>query len=231
MSAYIFILCPPFSGSTLLWRLVATSGAVSALPREGQFISEVKGIMRRDPWNAEAKLPWKEIKAVWDGYWDLAKPLLVEKSPPNLLRAGDIAAHFSPVYFLLMVRNPYAHCEGMIRRGLGTATEAAEFAVYCMRRQADNAERLSNVLSFSYEDLVAHPASVSERIQTFIPDIGPLQHGQRFTLPSIDGVVTRGIEDLNEKKISNLSASERIDITRVLRNNADVLRYWGYEYV
>lgn len=103
MNSYVFILCPPYCGSTLLWKLVLTSTVVSALPSEGQFLPEVKEIMRQDPWNVNVKLPWVKIKEVWDGYWDHNKLLLLEKSPPNLIRAKEIEQHFNPVYFLLKV--------------------------------------------------------------------------------------------------------------------------------
>ena len=51
--------------------------------RKGQFIAEVTDIMRMDPWDEDLSLPWKKIKAVWDGYWDHQKTYLLEKSPPH----------------------------------------------------------------------------------------------------------------------------------------------------
>ncbi len=32
MPSYLFVLCPPYSGSTLLWKLLSTSQNVSSLP-------------------------------------------------------------------------------------------------------------------------------------------------------------------------------------------------------
>jgi len=230
MNSYLFILCPPYSGSTVLWKLVGTSDAVSSLPSEGQFLPEVKDVMRQAPWNPDVKLPWKRIKDVWDGYWDHDKPLLVEKSPPHIIRTGEILEHFSPVYFLLMVRNPYAHCEGLMRRNQVNAQEAAKFTVRCLRKQAENASRLNNILCFTYEELVASPESISGKIQSSIPQIGDLKPTQSFEVRSIDGVVKRGIVDLNRKKINNLSASDLKEINEVLKSNADVMNHWGYEY-
>ncbi len=228
--SYIFILCPPYSGSTVLWKLVSTSNAVSALPREGQFLPEVKEVMRQDPWNPGVEFPWKEIKEVWNKYWNQDKPLLVEKSPPHIIHTAAIVEHFSPVYFLLMVRNPYAHCEGLIRRSNMKARDAAIFTVRCLRRQAENAEKLNSILCFTYEELVENPESISRRIQSFIPKMGELKHTQSFKVPSIDGNLERGIVDLNTKKIQNLSVNHLKQINSVLRENADVMNYWGYEY-
>ena len=230
MSSYVFILCPPYCGSTLLWKIVSTSSAVSSLPCEGQFIPEVKEIMRQDPWNPAVKLPWKEIKEIWDGYWDQDKSLLIEKSPPHIIRTSEIVEYFSPDYFLLMVRNPYAQCEGLIRRGNWNAQKAAELAVGCLRQQAENAEKLNNILCLTYEELVGNPELISQKIQAFIPQIGVLNHTQSFKVHSIDGDVERGIVDLNKKKINNLSLNDLKQINKVFKRNTDVLDYWGYKY-
>ena len=230
MNSYVFILCPPYSGSTILWKLVSTSNAVSALPREGQFLPEVKEVMRRKPWNPAVKLPWKKIKAVWDSYWNRDKPLLVEKSPPHLIRTSEILEHFSPVYFLIMVRNPYAHCESLIRRNNWNAEKAAEFAVRCMKHQAENVDTLDNSLYFTYEELARNPEDICRRIQSLIPQIGELRHDQRFRVKAMDGVMEKGIVDLNKKKINNLSYSDLKQINKILMRNPDVMGYWGYEY-
>lgn len=230
MNSYLFILCPPYSGSTVLWKLVSTSEAVSALPDEGQFLPEVKEVMRQNAWDPDLKLPWRMIKEVWDGYWDLDRPLLVEKSPPNLLRTDEIIEYFSPIYFLLMVRNPYAHCEGLMRRNKWNAQKAAQFAVRCLRLQAENVNKLNNVLSFTYEELVENPESLSKRIQSFIPQIGELKYGESFKIHSVDGTVERGIVDLNQRKIHNLSINDLKQINDVLKANADIMDFWGYKY-
>ena len=136
--AYIFILCPPYAGSTVLWQLISTAQNVSPLPDEGEVLPEIKDIMRAKPWDSECSLPWKTIKDVWEQYWDHTKPFFIEKSPPNLIRTQAILKHFDPAYFIIMVRNPYAHCEGLMRRNGDTAKHAAEFSAYCLRKQAEN---------------------------------------------------------------------------------------------
>lgn len=230
MNSYIFILCPPFCGSTILWKLVSTSSTVSTLPCEGQFIPEVEKIMRKDPWNSDQKLPWGEIKNTWNNYWNQDKPFFLEKSPPNIIRASEIAEYFHPVNFLIMVRNPYAHCEGLIRRRNYDAQGAAEFTVHCLKQQARNAEELKNTLCFTYEELAGDPKSVSQKIQFFLPQIGALGHNQKFKTRSIDGKISRGIVDLNQKKIHNLSITDLKKINAILKRNSNVMNYWGYKY-
>ncbi len=231
---YVFILCPPFSGSTLLWKLISTSTAVSIHPREGQALPETKKIFRDHKWNADAELPWKEIKSIWEGYWNHDKPLLIEKSPPHIIRADDIARHFQPSSFIVMVRNPYAHCEGLMRRNHAqtgaNAHKAAEFTIRCLKQQAENSRKLRNVLSFTYEELVASPKSVCSRITSFLPQIGQLDCSQEFKIHSIDGRIKRGIVNLNKKKIHNLSVSDLKQINQVFMKNADIMDFWGYEF-
>ncbi|MCA8949212.1 MAG: sulfotransferase [Planctomycetes bacterium] len=228
---YLFVLCPPYSGSTLLWNLVSTSEAVSALPTEGQFLPEVAELMRHEPWNRDRELPWPRIKAVWDAHWDHRKSVLVEKSPPNIIRTADIVAHFQPVAFLVMVRDPYAHCEGLMRRNGWSPELAAEFAVRCLEQQDRNARELAPALRITYEQLAGDPDATARRIEAFLPRLGRLDTGRRFRIHAVDGYVERGIEDLNATKIARLSTAERDAITTVLRRVPEAMRVWGYDYL
>ena len=138
MRIYLFVLCPPYSGSTVLWKLLSTSPKVSALPREGQFLNTVKNIMRKNPWNPQRTFPWNVIKSKWEEVWDCSKPILLEKSPPNIIRAFEIEKVFSPAYFIAMIRNPYAFCEGFSRRNSTSMEDAAKFWVKCAEYQIKN---------------------------------------------------------------------------------------------
>lgn len=231
MSLHLFILCPPFSGSTVLWKLISTSAQVSALPNEGQFLPEVADQMRNDPWNPTKRFDWERIKQVWDAYWDHRKAVLLEKSPPNLLRSREIARFFQPLRFVIMVRNPYAHCEGLMRRlGWDPAT-AARFAMNCLELQQDNAARYGeSSLSFTYEALVADPKAMAQAIQRFVPELGPLRHDSEFEVHFMGGVETRPIVDLNQKKLVRLSRRELGLINGVFSQHAPTMQYWGYEY-
>ncbi len=217
---YVFVLCPPFCGSTLLWKILCSSPSVAQLPNEGQFLPEVKEYLREDPWGA-MDLPWERIKAVWELHWDQTKPLKLEKSPPNLIRVVELQAHFAPVKFIVMVRNPYAQIEGLLRRG-GDIGRATRFAMRCLRVQMNNAE-LHNSFVLTYEQLVSSTDGVCRSIEAFLPELGPLQHQQQF---SIKGQ-TRAIVDLNTRQILRLSTSTLRTINEHI--DPEVLAYWGYE--
>ena len=104
---YLFILCPPFCGSTLLNELLSTSYYVSSNnnigTREGQTLPETNDIMFNNRWDKKKTLPWGEIKKIWRNYWDLSKPILLEKSTTNIMRLENIKHHFRPASFLSLI--------------------------------------------------------------------------------------------------------------------------------
>jgi len=228
MSSHLFVLCPPYSGSTVLWKLLSTSAHVSALPDEGQFLPELREIMRARPWDAGHALPWPEIKRVWESYWDRGKPVWLEKSPPNLIRTGDILAHFQPAKFIIMVRNPYAQSEGLVRRNHWSLAKAANFSLMCLRRQRENARTLEDATVLTYEALVQDPAAACAQLTAFMPALGELDSGASFAVHSIDGTVERPITDLNARKIAALGAEGITALNAVFEPQRATLEDWGY---
>ena len=229
MNRYLFILCPPYSGSTLLWKLIGTSPNVSLLPNEGQFLPELRPIMRKTPWE-ETVLPWAQIKSVWHGYWDEEKPILVEKSPSHLIRTKDLVEHFQPISFVIMVRDPYAHCEGMMRHHAWDVQTAVEFVAMTLQSQMNNAKKLENSIRFTYEVFTQEPARISEELSKFLPELGELDYKAEFKIHAVDGKVVRPITNLNQQKIVRLSYRQLRMINKVLKNYSKAMEYWGYEY-
>jgi len=229
MSFYLFVLCPPYSGSTVLWKLLSTSGNVSALPDEGQFLPELKEIMRERPWDSGHTLPWPEIKRVWESYWDRDKPVWLEKSPPNLIRTRDILAHFQPAKFVIMVRNPYAQSEGLMRRNNWTAAKAANFSLMCLRRQRENARELENATVLTYESLVRDPAGACAQLAGFMPELNDMDATASFEVHSIDGTVDRPLTDLNAKKIAALGRDTIAVLNGIFQPQRATLEAWGYQ--
>ena len=229
MPSYLFILCPPYSGSTLLWKLISTSANVSSLPLEGQFLPELKTLMREKPWDRDHVLPWPQIKAVWETYWDKKKPVLLEKSPPNIIRTREILANFKPVKFIVMVRNPYAHSEGLMRRNNMSAKRAANFSIMCLRTQLNNARELDNALVLTYESLVLGPAKVTQEITDFMPQLNDMDCEADFTLDSVEGTLRRPITNLNAQKIDTLSAASIASMNEVFLQHLQTLDAWGYQ--
>ena len=129
-----------------------------------------------------------------------------------------------------MVRNPYAHCEGLMRRRGWSATEAAEFSVYRLQKQMENVKTLERSIYFTYEDFVDHPQTTCNKIQSFLPGLGKLDFSGRFSIhtgqnkPSIE----RSLTNLNAEKIMKLRSEDISQINNVLSIYQDVMAFWGY---
>ena len=182
-----------------------------------------KPLMREKPWDRDHVLPWPQIKAVWETYWDTKKPVLLEKSPPNIIRTREILANFKPVKFIVMVRNPYAHSEGLMRRNNMSAKRAANFSIMCLRTQLNNARELDNALVLTYESLVLGPAKVTQKITNFMPQLNDMDCEADFTLDSVEGTLMRPITNLNAQKIDALSAASIASMNDVF---CSICKHW-----
>lgn len=228
---YLFILAPPHSGSTLLSKIISTSPAVSVLAMEGQFISSVKSIYANYKiWDPSTSLPWRRIKTALRKEWNTEKPILLEKSPPHLVHAKEIACEFSPARFILLMRDPYTFCESARRRNGRPVNEAAENWVKIAKCQYYNQENLGDVLfSLKYEDLVAKPRALCEQMVSFLPQLGRLDTNRNFEVHSIRGHQPQPIHNFNEEQIQHLSNADLTNINKVFGRHLDLLNTFGYE--
>jgi len=231
---FLFVLCPPFSGSTVLTRILMSSPNVSVnnhlSNNEGQFLPELSDIMRKSIWNVDAKYPWPTIKKVWQLYWDKTKPILLEKSPPNLIRALEIEEHFENAFFLISIRNPYAFCEGVIRRKVHDPITAAKFWLKCAVKQRQNHSELSQSFLITYEDLVDHPSDTCKKIIARLPDLSSLDYQSIFKVHNVENRDCY-LQNFNTTKIKNLSPSQIQSINSVLAGEENLLNYFGYKLI
>lgn len=231
---FLFVLCPPYCGSTLLVEILSTSKSVSVNnqngTKEGQKLPEVRPIMYETPdrWNEAAKFPWQDIRSVWLQYWDQTRPILLEKSPPNIMRAFDIQVHFQPAYFIGMVRNPYAHCESIIRRNSQSPSMAAEFVLKCLRYQKQNIEGLANAIFFKYEKLTSQPGETAVKLKQFLPELADLDMDRDYGAHNFKDQQLK-IQNLNEEKIKNLTPQQMDEINTYFAQEKPILDYFEYE--
>lgn len=236
---YLFILCSHSSGSTALWRLLQTSPHAAGLPVEGQHIEAVQAVMRQAPWNEGYQPPWPAVKAEWHKFWDGHKAILLEKSPPNLVRALAIEEAFEPACFVVMVRDPYAFCEGTKRRGRAgmgyrpgaTYRQIAEGWARESRLQMKNIAELKRVSWLTYERLSDDPAGASQQLLHFLPQLERLDVASSFHIHSAQGWLSRPITNLNRQQIAHLSSADIAEINAGLKDHADVMAFFGYSHL
>jgi len=233
---FLFILTPPYCGSTLLNQILSTSNNLSCNNhlgvREGQLLPEVKDIMFYNKgWHNKVTYPWQDIKKVWMKYWDQRKYILMDKTNTNIMRVQEIKKVFDNTFFLAMVRNPYAHVEGIMRRNEATIEYAANFALKCLRYQKENKENEKNILFISYEDLCDNKNKSVDRIKNFVPELGNINSDLEFSAHNFKTKDKMKIQNLNNEKISKLSSNQINEINSYFKQEESLLSYFGYSII
>lgn len=232
---YVFILGATHAGTTLLNEILSTSLNASSNnnkhTREGQLLPTVREHMftHKKQWEEDLDFDWEFVKKEWLQYWDTTCPILVEKSPPNLLRAQSIEKVFDPSFFIVFVRNPYAHCETFIRKNKYSPTVAAEFVLNTLRYQKRNLEQLKNVKLVSYEMLVDNPDYFKERILNFLPELEGISLKGEFSAHNYYNAPQK-IKNFNPEKIKRLTSKQIEQINKVFNKteNRIIIEYFDY---
>lgn len=228
---YLFILSPPYSGSTVLWRLLQTAPTVAALPDEGQKLPELRAMMRDDPWNPRREFDWPAISTVWHRYWDLQRPVLLEKSPPHLCRPQQLQRHFEPAWFILLLRDPLACCEALHRRnGMSYADAIGRWLSWLDLHLAARAT-LPGSITLYYEDLVDAPTESFARLARWLPELAAVDANAPVRAHAVDGEQTRPLTNLNPEKLARISDADRDTVLTALRTRQAALAATPYAAV
>jgi hypothetical protein len=225
---HLFVTIPNNSGSTLVLNMLSGAPGVSALPIEGQWLSNAipnpvaLGCGRvytvaADHFRNEALYNWKRIEVDWYLHWSKKPeaPVLVEKSPPNVIRAEMMQQYFPNARFVLSIRDPYAFVSSVRNhRNLPPALIARHW-LECAKYQVHNRNVLKHHVSFRYEDLCNSPDLVCDKIRALVPELGPL------AMPS-------SLKNPNDERKGALTLADLEAINSVLYPHRDLLRYFGY---
>ena len=253
MKKYLFITVPNNSGSSFIYKVVGNCKNAAALPGclEGQHINgigkfmPVPGHLRHNRmWTEiakklsdESRYDWDNIKKLWNKGWGRVMEhkgdvdVLVEKSPPNVIRAPILEKNFKNSYFLLMLRNPYAFCEGIRRRSGWPLKRCANHWVRCTRYQIHNMKVLRNKLFFTYEEMCGSPKRVLKRIVNFMPELDDASFDGIRSHSIKGGEHKGGVYNFNEEQLKNLGDKSISKITRALRPHGRLLKKFGYSLI
>jgi len=225
---HLFVLTPPYCGSTLLWQILKSSPHVTALPKEGQQVVEkefMPGTKCLE--NPERQIQWREIKERWEQEWDFEAPIRLDKSPAAIHHAQDLAEWFPPAKFIGLIRDPYAFCEGCFRRKSNyTYGDCAELWRKCAASQKRNIQSLEEIVWFTYESFTERTDEVLQQILEFLPALESL-HTEETDTFTVQGRMQE-IRNVNPQKIRMLSRNEVEEINEVLKGCTDLLQFFGY---
>ena len=242
---WVFLVGCYNSGTTLLSEILGQHTSISALPTEGQFITDefVKDydlgvprmwVQREDLFclNEDSEGPDPvRIKKEWAIRLDLDKPLLLEKSPPNSAKTRWLQKHFENAHFIGIVRNPYAVSEGISRKAEPHHLVHGwpiEMCAYQWRRSNEilmnDAQHLARFMWVKYEDLVEDTQASLNRITEFlgIDKFEAIDSAKTWSIHERDDE----IKNMNNESINKLG---REDIAVINKVAGDAIETFGYK--
>jgi hypothetical protein len=179
------------SGTTLLARLLAAHPQVSGFSGSGAPADEGQHLQSVYPSDHEHGRPGRfgfapemhltessplvsEQSAAtlfeeWSPHWDLSRPLLLEKSPPNLLKTRFLQALFPNAAFVVLVRHPIPVSLATARwRRTRRYHRLLEHWFRCHALFEADRDQLKRVYVTQYEQLVREPEAVLQGIFEFL---------------------------------------------------------------
>ena len=179
MTKYLFIAGLHKSGTSILARCLAQHPDVSSFqdtgfPQdEGQFLQTIFpkafeyggpgkfGFSREMHLIEESHLLTETNKSKlitqWSRFWDLNKAVLLEKSPPNILKSRFLQAVFPESYFVFIIRHPLAVAYSTQRWSKTTLPELIEHWIKCHDIMQEDVNHLNFYQIIHYEKLIAAP--------------------------------------------------------------------------
>jgi len=111
----------------------------------------------------------RTIYEEWSHHWDLGRPVLLEKSPPNLLKTRFLQALYPGSAFVVIVRHPIPVSIPTARwRGTRRYDRMFEHWLRCHDLFEADREHLGRVHVLNYEQLVREPAGMLREIFEFL---------------------------------------------------------------
>jgi Sulfotransferase family len=246
---FVFIGGLHRSGTTLLARCLAEHPEVSgfsgtrAREDEGQHLQTVYKAGRahggpgRFGFDPDAHLTERSelvsdrsrslLLEQWGSHWDASRPVLVEKSPPNLIRTRFLQALFPDARFVALLRHPVAvagatrqfgHARRLWRRM--SYSSLIEHWLHCHELLFEDAAHIRNLLVMRYEEFVANP---DERLADVYRFVGIEPRGS--------GLEVR--REINDAYFSRWALARRgpktsADIANAIRTMEERVNRFGY---
>ena len=188
---FVFLAGLHRSGTTLLARLLAAHPEISGFSDTGAPADEGQHLQTVYPSDHEYGRPGRfgfapemhltessplvseqnaaALLEEWSPHWDLSRPLLLEKSPPNLLKTRFLQALYPGSAFVVIVRHPIPVSIPTAKwRGTRRYDRLFEHWLRCHALFEADREQLERVHVLQYEQLVADPATELGRIFEFL---------------------------------------------------------------
>lgn len=171
------------SGTSLLARAIAAHPDASTFSDtgfpedEGQFLQSVYPIARvyggpgRFGFDARSHLTERsslvteghhaKLLSEWGPYWDMDKLVLLEKSPPNLLKLRFLQALFPQATLIVIIRHPLAVSLATQKWNRASTHSLIRHWLVCHELFLADAPCVCRLIMVRYEDLIVNPTIVT----------------------------------------------------------------------
>ncbi|MGF1447636.1 MAG: sulfotransferase [Pikeienuella sp.] len=185
---FVFVIGLHRSGTTLFAELISRHSQASGLSNtgaimdEGSFLHKVfpdrgsvgaaafeRGMHQTERSTAATPAGRAALWAAWSPYWDLSRPVLVEKSPSHITKTRLLHYFFPRSHFILITRHPLV--QGLAISKWARNRAPLQFVtnwMLCHRRFERDAGHLPKWMSIRYEDLCARPQAVMAEVFRFL---------------------------------------------------------------
>ena len=244
---WIFIVGCYNSGTTLLRKILGSHPLISALPSEGQYLTDQfpsdheiglsrMWVLREDLYRLTENDSGPDairIKREWGMRLDKSRQIFLEQTPANAARTRWLQKNFKNAYFIGIIRNGYAVTEGITRKAKPIHSEqgwSIEQAAYQWSRSneilCDDAKHLDHFIWSKYEDLAENPEKEISRILKFleIPEHGSIELNNDWSVHERD----QKIRNFNAEGINRLTKEQ---ITTINNVSKKTLLEFGYDVI
>jgi sulfotransferase family protein len=162
------------------------------------------------------------LLAAWSAHWDFEKAVLVEKSPPNLIRMRFLQALFPDSAFVMVVRHPlavaYATAKWRQKESLRTLVR---HWVVAHELYWDDRKHVERVHQVDFEDFVADPDGTLAGVYRFL-ELEPVPTALEVRPDANDAYLRRWAEE-------GTSIRGRIAHARIRRELGSRVAALGYD--
>lgn len=240
---WVFVVGCYNSGTTLLAEVLGAHPLISALPTEGQFLTDQFAadhelglgrmwVKREDLYRLNEEDPGPDahrLKKEWGMRLNTRKPILLEKSPPNAARTRWLQENFENAHFIAILRNGYAVAEGIRRKGRPAHLERwpLEDCAYQWRHSnlvlEEDSRKLANFMWVRYEDFTENTADTLAGIFSFLGI--ETESGMDLAREWAIHERSEPIANMNAQSIGRLTPE---DVTVIDRVAGEALTHFGY---
>ena len=239
---FLFILTPPYSGSTAIANLLNTSKRTASLQAkaEGQWL--IPGLCQNDRWEKGKYINYNSVKSVWlNRYQELNRSekvidVVIEKSPPNMMRIMELSSRFKSFSFVANNRNPYANCASILYRHHNDENIGAEQRIKVLSSIARDWIKRSFIINklvteheiplITYEDFCKNPATLIKELN--LPR-GVVDTIDVNAIVKVKDYEPQKILNQNDRQISKLTAEELQHLTNIFIEKKELLDNFGYK--